>query len=193
MVSLVCPLSSLVVTRRITLNSPCSWVVHHRLRNAGTEPRAVGIWSVMMLNHSTAIAVPAKQPEIRKIFGSDGGRVEKHAHGVIGNCKDRQEFKVAVPNPNGRVLIQCPDSQVWICCETLATAANDVFAHGLPFEIFNFGDYSYCEAEWHAPVANIAPGEETSFEQKFWVWGREVPPENLTFTLEERELMACMF
>lgn len=193
MVSLACPLSSLVVTRRITLTSPCSWIVHHRLRNAGTEPRAVGIWSVMMLNHATTIAVPATQPEIHPVFGSDGGMVELHKNGVIGTCGDRREFKVALRNPTGRVLMRNQASRYWVMCETPAPRGQHVYAHGMPFEIFNSGDYSYCEAEWHAPLAHLQPGSSTSFEQKFRVWSDTENSADLELATDERELMTCMF
>jgi len=192
MASRDCPMTGLAITRRVTLLSQDAWTIHHRIRNNGTMSRFAGIWSVMMLNHPASIAVPAIRPAISPVFGCAGDLVRANDLGVIATCRERQEFKVAIPNPTGRVLIRCPDLETWVHTETPPPRSDDVFAHSLPFEIFNSGDYAYCEAEWHAPAARLAPGAETSFEQKFRIWRRRESPPDLALTTDERELMTCM-
>lgn len=192
MVSAPCPVSQLVVTRRITLNSPTSFDITHRVRNTGTEARRTGIWSVMMLSHPARIAIQAMAPDIRPVFGESGPNVGPVDFGISCACEQPREYKVALPNPAGRVLIQCPQSDIWMLCRTPDPQPHDDFAHGSPFEVFNSGDYPYCEAEWHSPCENLEPGAEISFEQTFHVWQGEALPQGLELSDELRELKTCM-
>lgn len=193
MVSGICPVSGLEVTRRVILHSSATWSVRHTLRNKGSEPRQAGIWSVMMLNHPARIAVVTEQPEIRAVFGSDAGQVAALQNGIVCTCDAPWEYKVALPNPAGRVLIRSTVSDTWLSCRTRPPAAGDHFAHTMPFEVFNSGDYPYCEAEWHAPASIVEPGSAQSFEQVFHIWRGVAPFTDLALTPEEQEIMTCMF
>lgn len=97
-----------------------------------------------------------------------------------------------MPNPRGRALIRAAPPDMWIACRTPPPSQDDRFAHGTPFEIFNSGNYSYCEAEWHAPCKDLAPAYETEFEQIFHIWRGNTPPAEVELSNDERELMKCM-
>ena len=45
--------------------------------------------------------------------------------------------------------------------------SGESYAHGHNIEVFNSGDYSYCEAEWHSPSQRLRPGGEITFTQRF--------------------------
>lgn len=192
MTSNTCPISGLIVTREVALASPSSWYIRHRVRNTGPETRQVGIWSVMMLDHPARIGVPTDAPAIHLVFGDDGGRVAIRRAGIVSVCDAHKEFKVALPNPRGRALIRAAPPETWIVCGTPPPSQGDRFAHGAPFEVFNSGDYPYCEAEWHAPCKALPPDSDTSFEQVFHVWRGTTPPTEIKLSNEERELMECM-
>lgn len=192
MTSVTCPHSNLIVDREIALLSASSWTVTHRLANQGKAPRACGIWSVMMLDHPALIGVPGRSVKINKVFDEHGGRVTRRIEGAIANCDGKEQFKVAMDNPNGASLIRVTHDPIWLLCRTPAPSRDDVFAHGQPFEVFNSGDYPYCEAEWHSPQATLAPGDTLTFQQTFHVWRGEDQAAPIPLTEPERELLQCM-
>ncbi len=192
MISPICPLSQLVVSRRIAILSASHWSIRHLVENAGGVPRRAGIWSVMMLDHPAKIGVPCDAPAIRRVFGQPGDTVGIRAPGLLCDCAAPSEFKVGLPNPSGRVLLRCGTAETWMLCDTGAARPETDFAHGHPFEVFNSGDYAYCEAEWHSPAAVLAPGASMSFHQTFHIWSGDTPPDPLNLTAAEKELMRCM-
>lgn len=191
LVSPVCPISQLRITRTITLRSGSAFSIAHSLRNCGSAPRRCGIWSVMMLDHPARIAVPGPHPDIRPVFDRHDGRAKSCADGLTCTCQNPHQFKIATANPTGRTLIRNPSHDISILCTTGPSAPGDSYAHGLPFEIFNSGDYAYCEAEWHAPARDLAPQAELRFTQNFRIW-RGAPPGDLALTRQEKELLTCM-
>lgn len=193
MVSRTCPSSFLSVRRRITLMSASEWSIDHQVANEGEAERPVGIWSVMMIDHPAAIGVSGAASTIRPVFGDAAALVRPVAAGIVCACAERREFKVGLPNPEGRTLIRCGGTDTWLLCVTDPPEPADTFAHGHPFEVFNSGDYAYCEAEWHSPAATLAPGETLSFRQGFRVWSGSHPPGDAALRSSEQELIACMF
>lgn len=190
MESRLCPDSGLVVKREIELLSASSWTIKHRLKNKGTAPRLSGVWSVMMLDHPTSIGVPGTDIEITGVFDHHSGRVASRPGGVLARCDGKDQFKVALDNPHGSALVRVTEDPIWLLCRTAVPTRVDMFVHGQAFEVFNSGDYAYCEAEWHSPSALLAPGATLSFQQTFHVWsGNGSVP--LPLSDPERKLMQC--
>lgn len=193
MISNTCSYSGLKIMREITLESSSSWCIRHHVWNTGPSPRSVGIWSVMMLNAPSQIGVMTDLPTIKPVFGNENGMVTIRRRGVISDCDIRREFKIALPNSTGRTLIRTANPETWMVCRTSPPLESDQFAHGAPFEIFNSGEYNYCEAEWHAPSKILPSGAHTAFEQVFYIWRGSRPPAEIELNEAERELMECMF
>ncbi len=168
--SAVCPVSHLSVSRRISLTSGAGWLHEHQITNHGKSPRLTGIWSVMMLNTPARIGVTSDTPAFVTVFGSADGLVETHGTCAVVDCSRRQEFKIALPNADGPTLIQYGARGPWLTCSVPNPEPTDRFAHGSPVEVFNSGDYDYCEAEWHSPARTLSPGETLSLQQRFCLW-----------------------
>lgn len=190
--SQVCPLTNLTVTRRITLTSESTWTITHTVNNTGRAPRETGIWSVMMINTPARIGVAMDHPEIHTVFGEAGPLVECHDDCVVANCARQQEFKVGLPSQTGETLIKFGDAGPMLMCSVLKPSPNDRFAHQYPIEIFNSGDYPYCEAEWHSPVTDLPPGETLGFQQHFRLWPTETQLTADQAITEHKELLTCM-
>ena len=58
----------------------------------------------------------------------------------------------------------------WMICETAPPDPKQTFAHSHPLEVFNSGNYPYCEAEWHSPVEHLKPKATMLFTQEFSIW-----------------------
>lgn len=168
--SQVCPISGLQVLRRITLEDAQTFSIAHTVTNHGPGRRLAGIWSVMMLRRPAAVSVDfSRAGEPVPVFGD-------HAPFVRGNGGDRRidcdgpgEFKIGLNVPSGVVRIAVPvsGSQIAVVCRTAPAQRGDTFAHGHNVEVFNSGDYDYCETEWHSPARCLSPGESLSFRQDF--------------------------
>ena len=192
MTSAPCPISNLVIDREITLLSDSSWTITHRLQNTGKAPRVCGIWSVMMLDHPTKIGVPGQDIHVTDVFDEHEGHVTRPTQGVVTNCIGKNQFKIAMDNPHGAALLCVTHEPIWLLCRTPALSGGEVFAHGKPFEVFNSGDYSYCEAEWHSPQTTLAPDGTLTFQQTFHVWQGDALPAQTPLTQSESDLMQCM-
>jgi hypothetical protein len=170
MQSKTCPVSQFSVRRRIATGSAHEWTIEHSVTNEGTRMKDAGVWSVMMIDTPARIAVAMEVPGFEPVFGDAAGLVSKHAAGVVARCTKMQEFKIGLPNPDHRTLVKWDDGGPWLMCSVPETPEQDVFAHGHPVEVFNSGDYPYCEAEWHSPMKTLAPGETLEFFQTFRIW-----------------------
>ena len=190
--SAVCPDSGLQIRREIQLTEGASWTIQHSVTNHGFRRNEVGIWSVMMLDHSVSIGVAGKDIEATKVFGHPKNAVSIGKEGLICDCGELSEFKVGIRHDNSHTFIRVDQDAmpVWMSCETCRATPGDRFAHMNPLEVFNSGDYRYCEAEWHAPLRSLSPGETAEFTQTFSVW-TDKPPFSPTET--EMKLMSCMF
>ena len=191
MTSAVCPISHLSVSRRITLTSENSWDIEHIVANRGTSSRLTGIWSVMMLNTPAKIGVEMDHPAFYPVFGSAEQMVATRGSGTVADCRRLQEFKIGLQNPNNRTLIRCGTDGPLLMCSVPEPQQGDRFAHHRPFEVFNSGDYAYCEAEWHSPVHDLEPNETMSFRQTFRLLTDDTQqmPASLT---SNKEFMSCM-
>ena len=175
LLSEICPASGLSVRRRISLTSGHSWSIDHVVTNHGKAGRLTGIWSVMMLDTPSALTVAMPEPAFETVFGDAGTCVVEAPQAVKIACDRMREFKVGMPNPTGETRIQCGWDGPLLECVVPAPKAEDVFAHGHPFEAFNSGDYAYCEAEWHSPAKVVEPGQSLSFSQIFTIENRQKP------------------
>ena len=189
MISPVCSVSQLSVSRKITLNSASSWTIEHKVRNHGNSNRKTGIWSVMMLNSPARIAVHMDHPSSLRVFGSDKGLVALKRNCVVVDCSKRQEFKLGLRNPDGHTFIKLSRNGPWLKCSVPPPQHDNQYAHELPFEVFNSGDYDYCETEWHSPVKNLDPGKELNFKQSFQIFTDHNEIETLS---HHKELISCM-
>jgi hypothetical protein len=188
----VCSISHLSVRRQITVESRHEWTIMHTVTNHGTEPRMTGIWSVMMLDTPTRVGVAMPNPKVEPVFGETGSRLSMADTHVIAECDRLQEFKVGLPNPDGATLMRCGQDRVWLMCQVPQPLARDSYAHGQPLEIFNSGDYPYCEAEWHSPCRSLVPYETLSFHQRFHVWMNDCPSDLCDTIGLNKELLTCM-
>ncbi|MFA3921002.1 hypothetical protein AB1E33_29210 [Ruegeria sp. 2012CJ15-1] len=192
MTSTVCPISHLSVSRRITLTSAKSWDIEHVVANRGLSARLTGIWSVMMLNTPAKIGVEMENPAFFNVFGSAEGMATTHGSSVVADCRKQQEFKIGLRNPNGRTLVRCGTDGPLLMCSVSEPQRDDQFAHHYPFEVFNSGDYAYCEAEWHSPARDLAPNETLSFRQKFLVLSDDDASQIRTGLTNNKEFLSCM-
>ncbi|NOD28939.1 hypothetical protein [Ruegeria atlantica] len=192
MTSAVCPTSRLSVSRRITLTSAESWDIEHIVANHGTSLRLTGIWSVMMLNTPAKIGVELVDPAHHPVFGSAEGMIATHGKGIVVDCNRQQEFKVRLPNPNGRTVARCGADGPLLMCSVPELQQGDQFAHDYPFEVFNSGDYAYCEAEWHSPARILAPNETLNFRQTFRVLAEEDASQMPLGLTNNKEFLSCM-
>lgn len=192
MTSAICPISHLSVTRRITLRAVHLWTIDHAVTNHGASSRVTGIWSVMMIDTPAKIGVAHKKPTFDPVFGCSRGLVSRHPSGVIVDCFGKQELKVGLPNPDGETLIGFGKDGPWMMCSTPKSTRRDSYAHQHPVEIFNSGDYDYCEAEWHSPKADLKPGETLRFQQKFCIWKDQEPSNTPETFTTNREFLSCM-
>ena len=188
--SAVCPLSQLQITRDIRLLAGNAMSIEHHLVNRGKMDRFAGIWSVMMLNQPVTIATPSQNPRFDTVFGLANGHVDTSANGVICRCATPAEFKIGTNAQTGRVFMRLGETgnQIWMMAQTDAPSETDIFAHSHNFEVFNSGDYPYCEAEWHGPAASLAPGRTTRFRQTFTLWSDDATD----LSQQEQELLICM-
>lgn len=170
MTSAICPLSHLSITRHISLISETGWTIVHRVTNHGEKTRPTGVWSVMMLNTPAAIGVSLQTATFDLVFGSADGMLTIKPQGIAAMCIKKQEFKIGLPNPDGTTFIRCGQGGPWLTCSVCAAQGQDEYAHHHPVEIFNSGDYAYCEAEWHSPKRDLEPGETMHFKQTFEVF-----------------------
>lgn len=192
MASARCPISGLRVSRRIKVQSGQSFDITHSVANEGDNSRETGVWSVMMLNHPSTIAVASSRPEVLPVFGEAGDQIEMNSRASICTCNREAEFKVGLGCDTGLSLMRVGTTPVWLSCQTEPRADGDTFLHGQPCEVFNSGDYAYCEAEWHSPAKTLAPGEAMNFTQHFELsGGKDTLPETAKHQKVE-ELMACM-
>ncbi|WP_108814116.1 hypothetical protein [Loktanella sp. Alg231-35] len=186
--SAICPHSHLSAARRITVASPTRWNIEHTVTNHGTKPRMTGIWSVMMINTPAKIGVAMDNPATHTVFGHAESLISATTNCVIANCAEQQEFKVGLANPYGETLIKNDETGTWMMCSTPKLASGDVFAHGQPVEIFNSGDYPYCEAEWHSPARDLGPDQSMQYRQDFEIGSADAPTSYRT----QKELVTCM-
>lgn len=195
MLSQKCPVSHLQVEREISLSSGSTFSIIHRVTNLGDSARFTGIWSVMMLRHPAQIGLSASQlTEITPIFGDSSGRVVRGGSAIVFDCNTRQEFKSGINTFDGRVMIRMQTARepMILTSSTPAPERNTPFAHDQAFEVFNSGDYPYCEAEWHAPVQDLRPGESQTFRQDFSVQREATVHTNGSTRLTDLELLSCM-
>ncbi|MFK7871423.1 MAG: hypothetical protein AB8B58_19575 [Roseobacter sp.] len=192
LVSAVCPQTNLSVTRRIVLTSETTWTIEHAVTNHGPAPRSTGIWSVMMIDTPARIGVAMDTPEFYSVFGTAGTLVARRTGCVVADCAEQREFKVGLPNQTGKTLITFGDDGPAMMCSVPKPSPNDRFAHQHPIEVFNSGDYPYCEAEWHAPLTEISPGKTQGFQQHFRMWSPDILATADATIAEYKELLSCM-
>lgn len=192
MTSAICPDSHLSVSRRISLTSSKSWDIAHTVTNHGSAVRETGIWSVMMLKTPSKIGMAMDIPHFDPVFGNAEGIVAENSKSVVSNCTRLQEFKIGLPNPYGHTLIRCGQDGPLLLCSVPKPREHNQFAHRHPFEVFNSGDYAYCEAEWHSPVRTLAQNETMSFQQTFCFLtdgdGSQMPKA----IKQDEEFLSCM-
>jgi hypothetical protein len=194
MQSQICNISQLQIERSIKLGNDARITISHKVTNHGLEDRMAGIWSVLMLDHPTQIGVVSGPQTVTPIFGKPDGHYRVADSKLICVCETLAEFKIGADNPNGRVFLKLGEKNnpIWMACLTKPPSPHATFAHDHSLEIFNSGDYQYCEAEWHAPAKMLKPNESTMFEQTFIPWSGEQIPDKLKLTPQEMELMSCM-
>lgn len=192
MTSKTCPTSSLSVTRRITLCGENAWSFEHAVTNHGPSARMTGIWSVMMIDTPAKIGVGMVDPVFHSVFGNADSLVRSHLNCVVAACSKRQEFKVGLPCPDGRTFIKFGEDGPCLLCSVETPKQGERYAHQHPFEVFNSGDYDYCEAEWHSPQANLKPGETLRFQQDFRIWADQYSANALKSAISDREFRSCM-
>ena len=184
----VCPISHLSVKRRIDVVSAQRWTIRHHVENHGSAARPTGIWSVMMIDTPAKIGVVANIPKIHSVFGEAGLMVSHNENCLVADCSTQQEFKVGLPNPNGQTLIKFGADGPWLRCAVPKPSQTDRYAHQFPIEIFNSGNYPYCEAEWHSPFSELPTGKTIEFQQNFQIWSKDCPTPHIV----NKALYTCM-
>ncbi|MEH6522444.1 hypothetical protein [Sulfitobacter sp.] len=186
----ICPLSHLQISRTISIGDEDQFSIHHNITNTGDQARLTGIWSVMMLDHPACIAVGGEKLTSTPVFGDAGDQLIHKTAGLICNCQTRGEFKLGLDNPEGRTLVQTGTAVM--LCETQPPQPSDTFAHTFPLEIFNSGDYPYCEAEWHSPATMLDAHQTITFDQRFTIWSDPKTTNSIALSAGKKELLECM-
>lgn len=149
----------------------------------------------MMLPQPAVIGLETgRRGEEALVFGDASGRVAHSGAFTMADCGQPQEFKIGLRNRGSRVLMRLDGGPqpLWLTCSSVPWQAQADYAHGHGFEIFNSGDYPYCEAEWHSPARKLAPGESITFEQYFTAGTENDVFSGSGTSLKELELMTCM-
>ena len=191
LVSPVCRVSSLQITRRIELFAgDAAWQVTQTLCNRGTRPRQCGVWDVLMLRRPATLLVPlpatpgeprdaahgAAHPAVHPAvhpFTGKGPLPDLYAAGVIAVangalhvvCAEAVEFKVGALSEHGEVQVRLPTADgalVYRRCSDIAPG--EAYAHGHPLEVFNAPRLAYFEVESHSRYATLAPGESVTLK-----------------------------
>ena len=184
----VCPISHLSVKRRIDVVSAQRWTIRHHVENHGSAARPTGIWSVMMIDRPATIGVKMQNSDFQLVFGAVGNSVVELESNRIARCLAPQEFKIGLPNPDGKSLIKFGPNGPWLECCVPPPQPGEAYAHQYPFEVFNSKDYPYCEAEWHSPIALLQPNDIITYQQEFQLWADDVT----FFGTEREEMIRCM-
>ena len=165
----ICPLSQLRVKRLIELEGPAAFSINHVLTNEGDTDRIAGIWSVMMLPHPTTVEIADATGSITPVFGDHRAFVRREGTRLSVRCDESVEFKFGTDAPAGNIELSIgpPNARFCLECTVPAIRSGESYAHGHNIEVFNSGDYSYCEAEWHSPSQRLRPGGEITFTQRF--------------------------
>ena len=142
----------------------------------------------MMINTPAKIGVVANIPKIHSVFGEAGLMVSHNENCLVADCSTQQEFKVGLPNPNGPTLIKFGADGPWLRCAVPKPSQTDRYAHQFPIEIFNSGNYPYCEAEWHSPFSELPTGKTIEFQQNFQIWSKDCPMPHIV----NKALYTCM-
>lgn len=192
----VCSLSGLQIEREITLRTPSTWTIDHKITNRGPSPRIAGIWSVMMLDRPAHIGmtIDANETKYEIVFGDPEDCVSSKGRFLLHDCNKPVEFKTGADASSSKVIIRLGSglSGTYLACSTSAPMAKDKFAHGHNFEVFNSKDYDYCEAEWHSPKQSLAAGSSMEFRQEFCIWSGNDLPAYIDLSKSEQELLICM-
>ena len=124
----------------------------------------------MMIDMPAKIGVMMHTPEVHPVFGDAGSMITQHDSCIVADCANQQEFKVGLPNPDGETLVKFGAGGPWLKCKVPKPLQPNRYAHQYPVEIFNSGDYPYCEAEWHSPLTKLTTGETLTYQQAFHIW-----------------------
>ena len=169
--SKICPLSRLRVTRLIELEGTSTFSITHTLTNEGDGDRISGIWSVMMLAHPTTLEIADAAGSITPVFGDYRAFVRREGARLSVRCDELGEFKFGTDAPSGKIELGIgpPKASIRLECKVPAMRGSESYAHGHNIEVFNSGDYPYCEAEWHSPSQRLRPGGDMTYTQRFQI------------------------
>ncbi|QDG75392.1 hypothetical protein [Labrenzia sp. PHM005] len=166
MVSAVCPLSGLQVTRVVSIGEyGTTWTVEHQLTNRSDASVTTGIWSVMMIERPVSIRFQARAAEeYTAMMGDPALFLSSATQFDEIRCENAQEFKLGVHLMSPRAAVHIPVSGNVIVLETQISELRsaDCYAHGHALEVYNSGHYNYAELEWHSPLAELAPGQSVA-------------------------------
>lgn len=177
MISAVCPLSSLQITRDITITSANNWVIRHVATNKGPEVQTVGLWSVMMTQRPACYYFNTKAGHKPvTVFGDPAGAYTCTDNIGRITCEQPQEFKLGCHPAEGTSLCHIPLSvgNVWIYNHVNNLANASAYAHGHVLEFYNSGHYNYGELEWHSPVCLLQPGFSFEFNLHYRVYASDM-------------------
>jgi len=167
MISEVCPVSGLQIIRTIELGLSDRWSIQHRVTNKATEPRMVGLWSVMMTRRpATYYFYTGSEQEPTTVFG-DPGDAYKYSGGIgCLCCETQREFKVGCHPAAGvsAARISGQKRDVWILNHVSSVGYQEEYAHGHALEFYNSGHYDYGELEWHSQALLLQPDQSIQFE-----------------------------
>ena len=167
LLSPICPLTQIQIERLVTLYSPNHWSIEHQITNCGETPRFAGIWSVMMLKTPALISMDcSNHHEVSTVFGDPDGFIQNNKMSLVFDCFQKGEFKIGAHNLTDKTTMNMSE-ELYLTCRVPTPLEGDRFAHSHNIEVFNSGDYPYCEVEWHAPATILARGDSNSFTQHF--------------------------
>ena len=171
MTSPLCRETGIRIIRETTLNDDGSIHLEQTFQNGSDKSIMRGIWDVTQLLRPFDVYLPAQPKQIRAY--RDEGLVEdaeskksQFNHWVKITCDDATQFKLGGFINQGKMIALRKCKEDYLCFERTFTIDNKAsYAHDAIAEVYNSPTYNYLEIEVHAPLIQLAEGEQTSHRQ----------------------------
>lgn len=179
MTSPVCRDTGIQITRTLRIADGAeSWLVTHRLFNAGLQPATWAAWGVTMVPRPGAVYLPCSpsspHPGGVKVFTDEGdssalqGQVVERLGGLaVVRCDGDRKYKFGVDAGEGWMLGVADAGPAGLAgyLKRVEAFPGRAYGHGCVAEVFNSDRHPYFEMEIHGPLVTLEPGETFDIEE----------------------------